>query len=436
MGIITQISKEMKRVLAESADRAAQVAGLIQRQRKVNSRNLGQTLIMGWWQEPNISLEGLTQIGKSLGLAITAQGLDQRFNETTATYLREVLQAIVQIKIENKGQKLPTMGHFTQVYVEDSSIVTFMKEIKAVWQGIGGNGTTSGVKLQTRVELKAGCLDGPHLSNSRLHDRQAAQVHIEVETGALHLRDLGYWNLAEWEQANERDFYLLSLMKTSTCFWHDEQSYDCYRWCKNVEGDRFDIPILLGKKAKIPARLLGKRVSDEVAAQRRRKLKRASQKRGQTVSYERLLLCAWTLVVTNAAQEMVTTKDAFVWLGVRWQIELLFKLWKSVGCIDKSRSAKPWRQLCEFYAKLSAMTLQHWLLQTAVWQFPDRSLTKASQTIRLHVIRLATALGSQTKLSRIIKEICQVLATGCRINRSRKQPRTWQKLELLQAQPA
>ena len=47
MGIITQISKEMKRVLAESADRAAQVAGLIQRERKVNSRNLGQTLIMG-----------------------------------------------------------------------------------------------------------------------------------------------------------------------------------------------------------------------------------------------------------------------------------------------------------------------------------------------------------------------------------------------------
>lgn len=436
MGIITQISKEMKRVLAESADRAAQVAGLIQRERKVNSRNLGQTLIMGWWQEPNISLEGLTQIGKSVGLAITPQGLDQRFNETTATYLREILQAIVQIKIENTGQKLPTMAQFTQVYVEDSSIVTFMKEIAKVWQGLGGKGTKSGVKLQTRVELKGGCLDGPHLSNSRLHDRLAAEGHAEIATGSLHLRDLGYWNLKEWQKANEDGYYLLSLLKTSTYFGHEGQSFDCYSWCTTVEEGHFDIPILLGKQAKIPARLIGRRVSDEVASQRRRKLKRTSQKRGQTVSQQRLLLCAWTLVVTNAPQEIVTAHDAFVWLAVRWQIELLFKLWKSVGRIDKSRSAKPWRQLCEFYAKLSAMTLQHWLLQTAVWQFPDRSLTKASQTIRLHVIRLATALGSQRNLSRIIKEICQVLATGCRINRSRKHPRTWQKLKLLQALPA
>ena len=32
-----------------------------------------------------------------------------------------------------------------------------------------------------------------------------------------------------------------------------------------------------------------------------------------------------------------------------------------MGYVDESRSAKPWRILCEVYAKLFAMLVQHWM---------------------------------------------------------------------------
>ncbi len=40
-------------------------------------------------------------------------------------------------------------------------------------------------------------------------------------------------------------------------------------------------------------------------------------------------LLAWSLFVTNAPDELLTGKDVVVLYRARWQIELLFKLWKS-----------------------------------------------------------------------------------------------------------
>lgn len=430
--MITEISKQMKFALTESAEQAALTTGLVERQVKVTGANLCQTLVMGWWQDPNQSMEGLAQMAHSVGLQISAQGLDQRLNEKTASCLRELLRIIVTVKLKTKQQTLPSMKPFTHVYLEDSSIVTLDETLEKVWRGVGGSSSQSSVKLQTRLDMKQGHLDGPHLCDGRLHDNQAAQYHAPVEQGALHIRDLGYWSLDGWARAEQDDYFILSRMKTSTHFWFEGACYDCFNWCQLQENEQFDVPVLLGKTRKIPVRFVGRKLSATKAADKRRKLKRAAQKRGDTVSEARLALCDWVLMVTNVPQTQLSLHDMLIWLGVRWQIELLFKLWKSVGEIDNSRSRKPWRQLCEFYAKLIAMTLQHWLFIPAVWHFPNRSLTKAAKAIRLHVIRIATALHSQYALRRVLKHICDTLSTGCRINRSNKQKRTFQKLQALE----
>ena len=74
------------------------------------------------------------------------------------------------------------------------------------------------------------------------------------------------------------------------------------------------------------------------------------------------------------------------------QIELLFKLWKSQGRVDKSKSQKPWRVLTELYAKLIGIVIQHWVILTALWKYPNRSLVKAAQTVRTFAVLVACAL--------------------------------------------
>ena len=105
-------------------------------------------------------------------------------------------------------------------------------------------------------------------------------------------------------------------------------------------------------------------------------------------------------------------------LHLRWQIELLFKLWKSQGHLDESRSEKPWRQLCEIYAKLLGLILQHWILLTRGWRDPARSLVKAGQVIRSHALELASAFTQgAAALRQALEIIARGLTVGCRVNK-------------------
>lgn len=429
MTIIPEVGQKMRAMLNKVAQKCAQETKLVQRQGgKVNGTNLSQTLVFGWWQNPDATLEQLCQTGMSVGLSITPQGLDQRFNRQASELLKRVLQEVVAQKVVGEQTNIGLFERFSHVYIQDSSMVTLATELQEIWQGNGGKGTASTVKLETRLELKQGQLDGPHLVNGRVNDNKAGQQHAPVEQNALHLKDLGYWKLDDLQQAHQQGSWWVSRLKAQTKFHVATKVWAAADWCQQQSEDEFEVAIELGKQHKIRARLLGQRVPPEVAQERRRKLKRAAKKQGVTLSAQRLQLCEWTLLVTNAPVDLISYEEAFVLQRIRWQIELLFKLWKSAGKIDKSRSLNPWRQLCELYAKLIAMVLQQWLFAITIWRFPDRSWTKASQTVRAHVIRLATTIQVADAFDSVLADLRHVLSRGCRINKSKKQKRAYASL--------
>jgi hypothetical protein len=193
-------------------------------------------------------------------------------------------------------------------------------------------------------------------------------------------------------------------------------------------GNQVDIDVTLGSSGRVSCRLLAVRVAQEVADDRRRRLHTEAQRKGQAVSRARLRSADWTIYVTNTPLGLLSLEEAFVLARARWQIEMLFKLWKSQGQVDTWRSGKNWRILCEVYAKLLAMVIQHWVLLVGCWHNANRSLVKASQTVARYAPALAAAFHERRCLCDVIQTIAHCLSVGCRMNTRKRRPNAYQLL--------
>ena len=135
-------------------------------------------------------------------------------------------------------------------------------------------------------------------------------------------------------------------------------------------------------------------------------------------------------MATNLSVAQLSLAEALTFLRLRWQIELLFKLWKGHALFMAWRSQQPWRILCEVYAKLLMLVVEHWFLLLACWEVPDRSLFKAAQTIRKHAFHLAAVLFDLPRLRLALELIRRTVSRG-RLNKRQAHPATFQRLTSL-----
>ena len=95
---------------------------------------------------------------------------------------------------------------------------------------------------------------------------------------------------------------------------------------------------------------------------------------------------------------MLTFRQVVLIYTLRWQIELLFRLWKSEAQLDRVAGRLRERVLCEIYAKLIGMVVFHYLTAPFRWAERELSPVKALQTLRRHVVKIAQATGSLPNL--------------------------------------
>ena len=186
-----------------------------------------------------------------------------------------------------------------------------------------------------------------------------------------------------------------------------------------------DLPLQLGQQ-RLPCRLIALPVSPAQLGQRRRRFREIARKRQQPTSQRTLALASWTLYVTNIPVQKLSAGEAAILGRTRWQIECLFKLWKSDGQLATSRSQAPHRVLCEFYAKLLACLVQHWITLVGCWQWLDRSLYQATQVIRKRAFCLLEALHDKSALRHSLERTAQIMAETCRLSKRATHPLTFQ----------
>jgi len=428
---IPHLTSRLQMLLGPIADAEAKKAGFVQRRSKLTGSKFTQTLVFGHLEDGEVTLTDLTSTALTLGVDITPQGLDQRFTEPASVMLKGVLDRATEEVIVSDPVAVPLLQRFTAVCLVDSSTIALPEALATIWAGCGNqtDQADAALKIHLRFDLLSGALTGPVITAGRTHDRSSAVAVGVLPSGALRLADLGYFSLAAMQDMTSHGVYWLSRLQANTTVFDSAGQRQVLSRLLSEQGETVDVAVIVGAKERVACRLLAQRVPDDVAEQRRRRMRDEGQRRGQAISAERLRLAAWTIYITNVPSSLLSAAEALVLGRVRWQIELLIKLWKSHGRIDESRSDKPWHILCDVYAKLLAMLMQHWLVLVTVWHYVNRSLTKAAKMMQKHVRDLEIHFADTDDLTDAISRLARCLGRGCRINKSKKDPRAFQLLQ-------
>jgi hypothetical protein len=431
MKTITQIATAMQRILGTVSDQAGIETGFSQRKSKVTGSAFMQTLVFSSLEDPELRYSKLVSGALNAGVIVTKQGLEQRFTSNSAKMAQRVLEIAVQTVIDTEPTALPLLERFCGVYIRDSSVVSLPKALETIWSGCAtSQGSSAAVKLHSRLEVCSGKLGGPILAAGREHDCRSPFQSEKLPKGALRMGDLGFFSLKQFKVDNEQAVWWLSRYKTSTQI-SDQQGHpiNLLVWLGQQLADQVELPIQLGKTDLLACRLLAIRVPPMLVDKRKRKLKEYARKKQTPLTAERLALAEWTLLLTNLPQDLLSIPEALVLLRVRWQIELLFKRWKSLFKIDEWRSKDIWRILTELYAKLLGALIQQWILLTAMNQISHPSFWKATLVVRQFATNLATVLPDFSQLLHVLSLIERHFRSHCRLDTRRAHPSLYQLLE-------
>ena len=429
---VAELTATLQPLFTTVADRAARESGFIQRVRTLTGASFVQSLVFGWLGNPDASLADLTHTAAACDTPLSRQGLAQRFTPQAADCLRRVLAAALTLVVAANPVALPLLARFAGVYLWDSTTVTLPDLLAAAWPGCGGRvptHTRAALKVHLRWEFVTGAFDWLTLTDGKTSDRAAATTAPALPPGALRLTDLGSLSLTLLPALIAQQVFVFSRFPAQPLvFVGDAPGCAVGDLLATQAGTAVDLPITLGATARVPCRLLAIRIDPATAEQRRRRWRKQAKREGHTVRASRLALAAWDAWLTTVPADRLTLAEAGVLIGVRWQIELIFKQWKSGGRLDQSRSAQPDRVLTEVYAKLLALLVQHWCILLRSWDDPRRSLVKAAAVVRQHALALTLGCQGSERLAEALRTLQTCLASAGQVGKRRKHPSTADQL--------
>jgi hypothetical protein len=155
----------------------------------------------------------------------------------------------------------------------------------------------------------------------------AAADDLPVEPGDLVLRDRGYFKVNTIKDMKEKGADSLVLYKHKTKLF-DPHSGDEINLLDHLKRhDNIDQIVILGSQKRLRARIVARRVKQEVANTRRMRAKKESSYKNP--SKEALALMSWTIVITTIDDPEISFETLLTIYGFRWRIENIFKTWKS-----------------------------------------------------------------------------------------------------------
>lgn len=401
-----RIKALLQRVLESEPTNQGRASGFVQRASKVTAVLFIQMLVLGCWQERETKLADLVQVGRRLGVQVSIPGLNQRLTGAAVALLQGVLRAALSHGHSAVAAGCAVFQRFTGVYLQDSTYVSLPPTLAEQLAGSGGKASAAGAKVVLNYEYRSGVIAALEVVAGRTPDQRCRQALQLAVAGSLHIFDLGFYALATLAQLAAAGSYFLCRHQYQTTLYTapatpatpatpaGPERLDLLAVLKQhfrppTAAPVWEFPALLGAHQHLPVRIVVARLPQAQVDARRRRIRANARRRNTTPAAATLALAEWNIFCTNVPTDWWSAEQVLTAYRIRWQVELLFKLFKSQAGLDHIGNCRPTRILCFFYAHLIALVLTQQL--TAPLRFPNHrelSLPKAFHQLQHAVARL------------------------------------------------
>lgn len=345
------------------------------------------------------------------GVDISVQGIDQRFNSGAQKYIQELIgeQLSNQISQSIEGG---WAKHFNRVMIKDSTKFDLPKSLWEKLPGFGGYASKAGACIQYEFNLKSGEVNDLSIHPAKRPDNKDAMQTIGlVRPGDLTIRDLGYFVLDYFKQIEKAGAFFLSRLNTKILVFQKNgykfEEIDFAELNQKMKAGnikRLEQKVYIGEKEKFPVRLIIELVPEEVVATRMQKVNKYNKKKGHQTGEEYKKRAHFNLFITNIPEDMLDDEAIVKTYKIRWQVELIFKTWKSIFGLDNIGQMKYERLMCFLNIRL--------LLIMVNWEmFMIERAYQYKQTGKLLSVRkcMQTLKDNSAKLRGILTNGCKGL---------------------------
>lgn len=273
----------------------------------------------------------LLQDGKKL----SKQSLQDRFTDQAACFMQKMVSHALSERLQINSRR--QHEKFNRIIVSDSTIFQLPSEFSNVYRGSGGGGSTAAMKVQYSYDVVSGSI-------ITLLNREGVNSYRSMAVPALQkndllIEDLGYFNIKRFQAIEKQAAYFLSrLFFGFRVYVKKENEYEPLDLLaeeqKMQAGELRQYQVYLGEE-KLAVRLIIEKVPQQLAERKRRKLKTDKQNKRKNISRARLSFCNLNAYITNTDPHDLPMQQVRSYYSLRWQIEILFKAWKSVYHIDQ-----------------------------------------------------------------------------------------------------
>lgn len=357
---------------------------------------------------------------------ISKEGLHKRFTKEGVAFLKELVkcQLAKQLPI---GKEARLGQHFLAINIKDSSKFSLPGIYQKDYPGFGNFSKANGLmNIQYEYDLVSGNWKTLDLTTVRTNDQQDSKQTIgSIKEGELYIRDLGYVTPIYLKAIIERGASFLNRMPPRVNIYTANKKLitwkDINRKFNKSGSPTLDMDVLLYERDLIECRLVIERVPDAEYRNRLKNAEQSAKRHGVGLSEDHKIRCRYNAFITNVGRAILPIEMIRKTYYLRWQIELVFKTWKSTFEIHRTKKVKTERMECQLLAKLLWVLLNWQLFQRcshylhgqanekgiSVLKFFKRCLS-FSTTLRLVVLK-------QLNISKWLAEIFLPLIdnTGC-----------------------